>query len=386
MIKIEDKQQCCGCCACKSICTHQAITMRADDFGFVYPIVNEALCVDCGLCNKVCPIQNTFSFKENTIEPLAYAARHKDRKELLTSRSGAAFVALSDSILENNGVVYGAGFGSHFKVEHHRADCKEARDEFKGSKYAQSDMHNVYTSIKQDLEDGKIVLFSGTPCQTAAVSAYVGKKWREALYLIDIVCHGVAAPKIWDDYLCYLEHKTGKCIISANFRDKLKYGWSGLHRESFLFEGETQRRYFDYTFYSDLQIRPSCHHCPYATVTRPSDITIGDFWGIEKINQDFNADDKGCSLVLCNSSKGISLFEDIKDDLNIICVENLQDCMQPNMAHPTPINEKQEQYLLDYKNYGFEYVMNKYGRMNFMQKLVHYGFVAIRMAKRYVKR
>lgn len=385
MINIEDKQQCCGCSACESICKHKAITMRTDDLGFAYPVVNNALCVDCDLCISVCPFQNAFSNKEETFEPIAYAARHKDRKELLTSRSGAAFIALSDSILENNGVVYGAGYGSHFKVEHHRAETKKARDEFKGSKYAQSYISNVYNSIKRDLKDGRIVLFSGTPCQTAAVSAFVGKKLMTSLYLIDIVCHGVAAPKIWDDYLCYLERKTGKHIISVDFRDKLKYGWSGLHRESFMFEGEEQRRYFDYTFYSDLQIRPSCHHCPYASVIRLSDITIGDFWGIEKINIDFNADDKGCSLVLCNTSKAKALFDKVKDALNIIPIEHLQDCIQPNMLHPTPVNEKQEQYLLDYKNYGFEYVMNKYGRMNLGQKLVHYFRIAMRMAKKLIK-
>lgn len=385
MIKTEDKQQCCGCSACESICKHKAISMRADNLGFMYPVVNETLCTDCGLCTSVCPFQNASTNHKVQQNPLAYAARHKDTKELLSSRSGAAFITLSDSILENNGVVYGAGYGSHFRVEHHRAETKEARDEFKGSKYAQSDISSIYASIRQDLINGRIVLFSGTPCQTAAVSAFVGKKLMQTLYLIDIVCHGVAAPKIWDDYLCYLERKTGKRIISVDFRDKLKYGWSGLHRESFLFEGETQRRYFDYTFYSDLQIRPSCHHCPYASVTRLSDITIGDFWGIEKINPDFNADDKGCSLVICNTSKGKALFDKAKEVLNIIPVEHLKDCVQPNMLYPTPINEKQEQYLLDYMNYGFEYVMNKYGRMNLGQKLVHYFRIAIRIAQKWIK-
>lgn len=236
MIQISDPASCCGCTACASICPHDAISMKPDVMGFLYPLVDESKCIECGLCEKVCAFNEKYDTSLNLPQPDAYAARHKDMKEVETSRSGAAFIAISDYVLDQGGVVYGAGYEDHFRVVHKRAVTKEERDEFKGSKYVQSDLTGIFRSVRTDLKNGLTVLFSGTPCQTAGLNAFIGKKLRENLILLDIVCHGVPGPYIWRDYLLYLEKKQGKRITYVNFRDKQLYGWRA-HRESFKFDG-----------------------------------------------------------------------------------------------------------------------------------------------------
>lgn len=232
----KDKADCCGCTACASICNHDAISMESDALGFLYPKVDESKCTNCGLCEKVCAFNADYDKSLNFSTPEAYAARHKDMNEIMRSRSGAIFVAISDYILEQGGIVYGAGYKDHFRVAHKRATTKEERDEFRGSKYVQSDLTGVFRQVKQDLKNGMTVLFSGTPCQTSGLNSYVGKKLRENLILIDIVCHGVPGPYIWRDYLAYLEKKQGDTISVVNFRDKEKYGWKA-HKETFKFKG-----------------------------------------------------------------------------------------------------------------------------------------------------
>lgn len=235
MIKIENPEDCCGCTACASICAHNAISMKPDALGFLYPVVDENKCINCGLCEKVCQFNVNYDTSLNLSQPDVYGARHKDMKEVETSRSGAAFIALSDWILKHGGAIYGAGYVDHFRVVHKRATNKEERDEFKGSKYVQSDLNGVFKQVKQDLKNGMIVLFSGTPCQTAGLSSFIGKKLRENLYLVDIVCHGVPSPYIWRDYLNYLEEKQGDEIVWVDFRDKQQFGWAA-HRETFKFK------------------------------------------------------------------------------------------------------------------------------------------------------
>lgn len=359
MIKLTNPADCCGCTACASICMHDAITMKPDKLGFLYPDVDESKCTDCGLCEKVCAFHDNYDKSLNLPLPDAYAARHKDIKEVETSRSGAAFIAISDYIIENGGVVYGAGYADHFRVIHKRAVTKEERNEFKGSKYVQSDLNGVFRSVRDDLKNGKVVMFSGTPCQTAGLHSYVGKKLRENLFLVDIVCHGVPGPFIWRDYLSYLEKKQGSEICYVNFRDKDMFGWRA-HRETFKFIGKEVKISFPFLFYKDIMFRHSCGVCKYSNILRPSDITIADFWGWEKTDRAINVDDKGVSLVLCNTVKGQKLFESIKEYMNVIPAE-LENCLQPNLKHPSDIHPKRIQFEQDYVRKGFEYIYYKYG-------------------------
>lgn len=225
---------CCGCTACASVCAFGAIAMKPDALGFLYPEIDETKCRECGACERVCAFNPNYDKSLNLPRPDVYGARHKSISEVMRSRSGAAFVAISDYILENGGVVYGAGYTDHFRVVHKRAGTKEARDEFRGSKYVQSDLTGVFKQVKIDLQDGRTVLFSGTPCQTSGLNSFVGKRLREKLILVDIVCHGVPAPYIWRDFLSYIEKKQGDRVDVVNFRDKEQFGWAA-HHETFKF-------------------------------------------------------------------------------------------------------------------------------------------------------
>lgn len=361
MIQIKNKADCCGCTACASICPKNAISMESDVLGFKYPKVDLNKCIDCGLCEKVCAFNENYDKSLNLDEPDIYAARHKDIHEIETSRSGAAFIAISDYVLENGGVVYGVGYKDHFVVTHKRAKTKEERDEFKGSKYVQSDLEGIFKQVKSDLKDGKMVLFSGTPCQTAGLNSFIGQKLRENLILVDIICHGVPSPYVWRDYLTYIEHKYKNKVVKLNFRDKSRIGWSG-HIESYIFENNTsiESNIFTNIFYSNVMLRNSCGICYYTNYKRPSDFTIGDYWGWERISLDFNIDNRGCSLLLVNTLKGKRIFSLISDRVNYIVVNDKRKCFQPNLESPTLIDKGNEVFIQEYKNKCFKKIIKRY--------------------------
>lgn len=361
MIQIKDKSDCCGCTACASICPKDAISMEPDVLGFKYPKIDLDKCIDCGLCEKVCAFNENYDKSLNLDEPDIYAARHKNMHEIETSRSGAAFIAISDYVLENGGVVYGVGYKGHFIVTHKRATTKEERNEFKGSKYVQSDLDGIFRQVKNDLKSGKTVLFSGTPCQTAGLNSFIGKNLRENLILVDIVCHGVPSPYIWRDYLAYIEHKYKNKVVKLNFRDKSRIGWSG-HIESYIFENNTsiESNIFTNIFYSNVMLRNSCGICYYTNYKRPSDFTIGDYWGWERISLDFNIDNRGCSLLLVNTLKGKRIFSLISDRVKYIVVNDKRKCFQPNLGSPTLIDKGNEIFIQEYKNKCFEEIIKRY--------------------------
>lgn len=361
MIQIKNKADCCGCTACASICPKNAISMESDVLGFKYPKVDLNKCIDCGLCEKVCAFNENYDKSLNLDEPDIYAARHKDIHEIETSRSGAAFIAISDYVLENGGVVYGVGYKDHFVVTHKRAKTKEERDEFKGSKYVQSDLEGIFKQVKSDLKDGKMVLFSGTPCQTAGLNSFIGQKLRENLILVDIICHGVPSPYVWRDYLTYIEHKYKNKVVKLNFRDKSRIGWSG-HIESYIFENNTsiESNIFTNIFFSNVMLRNSCGICYYTNYKRPSDFTIGDYWGWERISLDFNIDNRGCSLLLVNTLKGKRIFSLISDRVNYIVVNDKRKCFQPNLESPTLIDKGNEVFIQEYKNKCFKKIIKRY--------------------------
>lgn len=374
MINILNPSQCCGCTACASICSHDAITMQPDALGFLYPVVDAQKCVNCGLCDKVCAFNDGYDKSLNLSQPIAYGARHKDINEVATSRSGAAFIAISDYILEHGGVVYGVGYTDHFRVVHKRATTKEHRNEFKGSKYVQSDLTGVFRQVKQDLRDGLTVLFSGTPCQTAGLNSYVGSKWRNNLVLVDIVCHGVPGPYVWRDYIAYMEKIYGEKVSNVEFREKQLCGWSS-HKEAFWFCGAKHRivirNSYTYLFLRHIILRHSCSDCKYTNLQRPSDITIADFWGWEKTHPTINADDKGLSLVLCNTKKGKQLFDAVKGCMTVIPAK-LENCVQPNLQRPSEIHPLRMDFERDYARRGFEYTLKKYGNIGWRYKLMVY--------------
>lgn len=382
MIKLKNWENCCGCTACASICNHGAITMHPDAMGFCYPQVDVSKCIDCHLCEKVCAFNDFYDTSPNLSEPEFYGGRHKNTSEVEKSRSGAVFVALSDWILQYGGVVYGAGYAEHFRVVHKRVTTMVERDEFRGSKYVQSDLGDVYRKVRSDLKAGLVVMFTGTPCQIAGLASFIGPALRENLYLVDIICHGVQGPNVWRDYLAYLERIQSDRIVMANFRDKQRFGWSA-HEESYKFSGG--KILYTHLFYQQVLLRPSCGICHFANIRRPSDITLGDFWGWEKTDPNFNKDDKGASLIIVNTDKGRRLFETIRKQLHIIPAIQ-EHCLQPNLCHPTPPHPKSKQLAKDYARIGFERTLKKYGYIGWKHRLkemvIHFRPFVARIIKR----
>lgn len=357
----KNKYGCCGCTACESICPNRAIVMKPDNLGFLYPKVNGTLCTNCGLCLKICEFHTNYDRSQNLTIPKIYALRQKDMNEVAKSQSGGAFAVFSDYILDIGGVVYGVGYTGHFRATHKRAETRQERDEFRLSKYVQSDVSTAFSDVKKDLSAGRTVLFSGTPCQVAGLKKFVGKKLQEHLFTMDLVCHGVCAPFVWRDYLKWLENKRGKKIVKVEFRDKKHFGWKS-HKETFVYEDDTYTYTYTYMFYSHINLRYSCSNCPFTNTQRVGDVTMGDYWGLERLSADFANDNKGCSLVFLNTEKSLRWFEKIKSHVEYM-ESDLTKCLQPQLQHPTVPHEKREQFEVDYVKHGFPRIAYLYGDM-----------------------
>lgn len=357
MLKIDNPADCCGCTACASICVHDAIVMKPDVLGFLYPKVDKEKCIDCGLCEKVCQFKKGYNRYQNFENPQVIALRSKDVKDLRLSQSGSAFYLLAHNFIEQGGVVYGAGYESVYKVKHKRIDTIEGLQELRGSKYTQSDICGIFKQVKDDLKLGNKVLFSGTPCQVAGLRSFVGKKYAEKLYTIDLVCHAVPSPKIWEEYVKWVEEKYGEKIVKVNFRNK-KFGWHS-HFETFLTATrEIKRNTFRFFFfYKHLSVRTSCSNCSFTNLKRIGDVTVGDFWGWEKFHKDWN-DNLGVSLVMLNSQKGCNLFQAISNKVFYL-KSNSSECMQPQLSEPIQIDSLQNEFIDDFKNKGLDYIMHK---------------------------
>lgn len=357
---IKKKENCCGCRTCEKVCPKDAIQMKADECGFLYPEIDSEKCVDCGLCLKKCAFQSGYK-KRKEFEPYyAYGVRHKDERALMNSRSGGAFTAISNSVLREHGIVYGAGFDQErqpYYIKHMGATTKEERNKLRGSKYVQSDLNDVFPEIKEKLEQGQTVLFSGTGCQVGALYAYLPKEY-ENLYTIDIICHGVPSPKLWEDFLHMREKEKGGKAERAAFRNKKRYGWKA-HKETVVIGGQPYTsRIYTRLFYG-CNIRPSCLNCAYANTNRPADITLADFWGHEKAMPDVWDDDKGISLVLINNSHGMQLWENSRNEVDEVEVTGYP-FRHRRLHAPMEKPKNYDQFWKDYAKKGFEYCSEKY--------------------------
>lgn len=371
MINITEKSQCCGCSACLNICPTNAITMQHDILGFLYPTIESQKCINCGLCYKVCDFNEKYDKSFLLSSPTIYGAWQKDDIERMESQSGALFSTFAKFVLKEGGVVYGVALNSEFKAEHIRISDLEELYRLKKSKYVQSDIGITFKRIVNDLVDGQTVLFSGTPCQASGLRSFIKHKKvdNNKLYIINIICHGVPSPNIWKDNIKYVERKMKKKILSANFLDKSICGWHG-GKESYTFQKGKPFVSELYTklYYKHLMLRSSCYRCPFANFQHPGDITVGDFWGLDKIKPELDKEDKGISLVIINTQKGISLFNKIKAYINFFD-SNISECLQPNLEKPTAPNPMCKQFEQDYSDYGFDYIACKYGTLNFKYHL-----------------
>lgn len=354
MIHIQDKQDCCGCTACQSICAHQAITLQPDELGFLYPVVNKELCVGCLLCDKVCPLQHQ---EEDRHFPLSvFAARHRDKAELGRSRSGAAFWALAQAFI-NEGIIYGACFDSPTHIVHRRATTLEECQSFRGSKYAQSDLTRVFDEVKCDLSAGRQVMFTGTPCQIAGLKRFIPASLAERLVTVDLVCHGTASPRVWSENIRYIEQKYGSQVVSADFRNK-RYGWRRTIETYHLANRQEKKSsLFSNLFDQELTERDSCGCCPYTNLQRVGDLTIGDFWKWYKYSDEWT-DDQGINVVMVNSNKGQALFDKVQAYLSCRPSDR-EACLQPQLEHPLTFNANRGQFIHDFASSGYEYALSK---------------------------
>lgn len=362
MDKIENNK-CCACSACYSICPTNAISMNIDEKGFKRPVIDKNKCINCGLCEKTCAFNNKILIKLNNQQ--VYAIKVKDEKKRKQSQSGGAFSIIAEKFLKKSSLVYGVTLKEDFNAEYIGIDSVKDLHKLKGSKYVQAQINDVYKDVLKNLQQNKIVFFSGTPCHIDGLLKYlkINNVSVDNLYTCDIVCHGTPSPQIFKNYIKFQEKEYKSQIQKFNFRDKL-FGWHS-HIETIKLKKRisivSSENYVN-IFYSHLCLRNECYNCPYASTNRVSDITIGDYWGIEKIHPNFD-DNKGISLVILNNEKGKKIFQYIKND--ILYIEtSLKDCIQPNLQHPTKRPKEYYDFWNDYRNYDFEYIIKKYCNYN----------------------
>ena len=326
-VETRRRENCSGCCACEAVCPHGALHMVQDGMGFRYPEIEKTLCVDCGLCEKVCAFRSITTSEQ----PKAEAIRFPEY--LNKSQSGGLGYALMRKVIGEGYVVYGAAMDADFVVRHRRVETLEGLEPLRLSKYVQSDMDGIPGQVLADLKAGRQVLFTGTPCQCAGIGSLCAK-YRENLLLADIVCHGVPSPRVWGDFLSWNAEKKGTMIKSALFRDP-SLGWhSSMTRLEFESGEVTHCSNYYHLFINNLINRPSCGKCPFASVNRPSDMTIGDCWGIEKVLPGFADDDKGCSLVLINTTSGERVFDNLSLEAKHVKVA-MERVLQPSLCEPS---------------------------------------------------
>ena len=355
------EEQCCGCTACASVCTHDAIQMVPDDKGFSYPIIDNNKCIDCGACTIVCNFRKNYKRYGKFIEIQIYGARSNKKEELELSQTGALSSSIIQLFLKKPGVVYGALYNEKHEVIHKRATTSKECEPFRGSKYIQSNLNDIFLEVKTDLKNGLRVLFFGTPCQISGLKSYLPLNLHHDLLVVDLICHSISSPKVWKEYLNYLEKKYHSSIQKANLRDK-KFGWH-VCAESYQFENGKQiiSTSYDFLYFTHLITRPSCTNCPFTNLKRVGDITIGDFWGWEKHHNDWN-DLKGVNLLIINTEKGDVFFNSLKNSVDYIQSE-VNECVQPQLKEPIKTNPNQDSFFGDFNKFGFEYVGKKYGNM-----------------------
>lgn len=306
---INGAHRCFGCGGCAAACPKSAIRMERDAEGFDYPRIDFSVCVKCGACSRVCPANASDELPET--EPKFLSIRHRDAAVRRASTSGGAFTLLSDAMLARGGAVAGAVLTPGFQVRHAVAFDASGRDAMRGSKYLQSDASPVFGEIKKLLASGREVLFTGTPCQAAALRAFLGGGDRERLTTVDFICHGVPSPLVFDGYLRYLEGRHGAKAVAVRFRDQsrgcvpMRIGIDFADGQSYL--GECGADLFFKIFLSGISNRPCCTECPYTRVRRSSDLTIADNWRFAAFVPEWD-DNTGVSTLLVNTPRGARLL------------------------------------------------------------------------------
>ena len=351
MIHIEDKKECCGCWACYNACPKRCINMKEDEEGFRYPVVDASLCIDCGLCEKVCPVIHADK-ADTPHAQQGFLAQHKNEDIRKESTSGGAFTAIASWVIKQGGIVYGAGYRKGtFIVEHQGVETEKDLSVFRNSKYVQSNIGNTFKEALGHLKAGRWVCFSGTPCQIEGFRNFLRNREYEKLVCVDLVCHGIPSPRILTRYIEAQQTLIGGEFTNVLFRDK----YYGYHYSSFsIYNKEKGKDYhkgvdsnaYLCAFFNNLSDRPSCYDCRFKKRYRKSDLTIWDCFPIEKFTKQM--DGKGTTRVLVQSEKGKMIMDAIGSELRTVRVETdklVSDVRE--MFHSVPMNPQREQFFKD---------------------------------------
>lgn len=375
MIKIIEKSACSGCHACVSACPVKCITMAADQEGFLYPEVDRGRCIACGLCETLCQSRQPLHSEGL---PEAYAC-YTDDETRMRSSSGGVFSRIGQWILEQNGAVFGAAFDEKLQVRHICVERKEDLHRLRGSKYVQSVIGDAFLQAKTYLEQGRPVLFSGTPCQVDGLLHFLKKNY-DNLYTQDVICHGAPSPLAWQEY-----GKEQEALFGAEadartppvFRSK-EEGWERYHLRIAFENGKTYSRYHNEdayckAFLHNLSLRPSCYRCGSKGLHRNSDLTLGDFWGVEQVMPGFS-DGKGVSLVLVNSEKGKMLLEAVADGMTVKKTDLLQAVrFNSSLTASAGLDAaKREEFFARLKTEPFSRLSGRLTKLPLGKRILHY--------------
>lgn len=374
----KEKKYCNGCGVCVEVCPVNAIKMIEDKEGFLYPEIDESKCINCKKCKNIC---SNFNIQNNYKEK-PYAGYTKNKTELNECSSGGMFYILAKYVMQKNGVVFGVKFNEQLKAEHDYAETLEECKKFRGSKYVRSDLKDSYFKAKKFLDDGRTVLFTGTPCQCSGLKTYLGKEY-ENLITCDIICHANPSPKVFEKYKKELEEKHGKKVHNIYFRSK-ENGWKN---STPIIEFEDGEKIEDKTYYiafvKELTIRPSCNSCPFASPKRVTDFTIGDLWGIEKLNLEIKQED-GVSLFTVNSQKAEKIFKNVKNDMVVQEIEGEKAYSYNHYKNVLPNKNREKFFEQIDEDRSIIKLMKKYTKepffkrcinklKNIVKRIIHYG-------------
>ncbi|MDY4671155.1 MAG: Coenzyme F420 hydrogenase/dehydrogenase, beta subunit C-terminal domain [Oliverpabstia sp.] len=384
MIEIKNKNDCCGCTACASACPKQCITMKKDNEGFQYPFVDKEKCIDCHICEKKCPIVgkekvvaslegDKYEVNRKAIEtakylPETYVCFLKDNRIREQSTSGGIFTALAQYVLEQNGTVCGVILDENQNVVHAFAENEIDIEKMRRSKYVQSDQVGVYKKVKEELCQGRIVLYTGTPCQVAGLKSYLGKEY-EKLLTVDVFCHGVGSPLYWEKYVQYISRKMKSKIKEVRFREKT-YGYNSACLAVYFENGKSIHKGHDDDLYwsafsKNYIYRPSCYACVFKSINHVSDFSIGDFWDTSNLSEVYKSAN-GCSIVLSHTDKAKKVLEQIenlidKQPVRIDEALNINGGHQPSMLITCPsVPERRESWFDDIVDMTPKELVNKY--------------------------
>lgn len=393
MILFKNKNECCGCGACVNKCPKEAIRMIEDEYGFLYPEINNEKCIECGICNKVCDLKRKEKAELKT-KSKCYFALSNNKDILMNSTSGGVFSLIARKFIEQGGEVYGCALkynsDGEFNICHINVKDMKNLNLILGSKYVQSRAEVVFKDIKKSLNENKKVLFCGTPCQVAGLKNFLGKDFA-TLYTVDLVCHGTPSEKMFNDFIKYLNKKYKKQIVNINFRKKLKKISSNVffYFEMIFSDGKVKKSFCKLLSYYGLFLdgdiyRESCYKCKYASSNRKSDITLGDSWGIEKTKPDIliqnggNIDNfYGCNSVMLNSEKGIDLFEMLSSDIISYKVDFKDISLYNHQLRQSSIKNKDYNTVMEiYRKSGYigidEFYFKNLGKKNLLKYKIYY--------------